>query len=82
MADQLTHDGLSDERIKEILKKSKRVAVVGMSRDPSKPFHYVPKFLIRQGYKVIPVNLFADETHGLKVYEHLCKGAYQRRRRL
>ncbi len=63
-------DGLSDEEIKRIL-GYKNVAVVGMSRDPTKPAHYVPKFLIKQGYKIIPVNPFADEILGLKVYKSL-----------
>ena len=64
-------DGLSDEEIKRILTEYKRVAVVGMSRDPSKPAHYVPKFLKRHGYEIIPVNPVADEILGLKVYKSL-----------
>ncbi|MCS7126740.1 MAG: CoA-binding protein [Aigarchaeota archaeon] len=64
-------DGLSDEEIKEILEKFKVVAVVGMSKDPMKPGHYVPKFLLRQGYKIIPVNPTIDEVLGLKSYPNL-----------
>ncbi|MDJ0270222.1 MAG: CoA-binding protein [Aigarchaeota archaeon] len=64
-------DGLSDEEIKRILTEYKRIAVVGMSRDPSKPAHYVPKFLQRHGYELIPVNPTADEILGLKVYKSL-----------
>lgn len=58
---EIEKDGLSDEQIKEILTKYKTVAVVGMSRDPLKPSHYVPKFLIRHGFKVIPVNPMTNE---------------------
>ncbi len=54
-------DGLSDEEIKSIFSKYKVIAVVGMSRDKEKPGHYVPKFLIKYGYKIIPVNPNADE---------------------
>lgn len=54
-------DGLSDEEIRSILSKYRVIAVVGMSRDPTKPGHYVPKFLMRHGYKIIPVNPNADE---------------------
>ncbi len=64
-------DGLTDEEIKRILTEYKRIAVVGMSRDPSKPAHYVPKFLQRHGYELIPVNPTADEILGLKVYKSL-----------
>ncbi len=63
-------DGLTDEEIKRIL-SLRRVAVVGMSRDPAKPAHYVPKYLLEKGYEVIPVNPTADEILGLKVYKSL-----------
>ncbi|HID04308.1 MAG TPA: CoA-binding protein [Candidatus Caldiarchaeum subterraneum] len=64
-------DGLPDGEIKRILSEYKRVAVVGMSRDPSKPAHYVPKFLKMHGYEIIPVNPVADEILGLKAYKSL-----------
>lgn len=64
-------DGLSDEEIKEILTKYRRVAVVGASREPVKPANYVPKFLMRHGYEIFPVNPFAEEILGLKVYKSL-----------
>ena len=35
---------------------AKRIAVVGMTDDPSRPSHYVPAYLIAQGKEVIPVN--------------------------
>lgn len=62
-------DGLTDEDIKRILLNSKRIAVVGMSRNPSKPAHYVPMYLRDKGYDIIPVNPFADEIGGMKVYK-------------
>ena len=46
MAEEIEPDGLSDEEIGRILKEYKRIAVVGFSRYPRKPAHYVPKFLI------------------------------------
>ncbi|MEN2975108.1 MAG: CoA-binding protein [Candidatus Caldarchaeales archaeon] len=64
-------DGLSDEEIIKILEEFKVVAVVGMSKDPLKPGHYVPKFLMKQGYKIIPVNPTVDEILGLKSYPSL-----------
>ncbi len=63
-------DGLTDEEIREVL-SLKRIAVVGMSRDPAKPANYVPKYLMERGYEVIPVNPTADEILGLKVYKSL-----------
>lgn len=60
----------SDEEIKEIL-KLKRVAVVGISRDPNKPAYQVPKYLLEKGYDIIPVNPFADEILGMKCYKNI-----------
>ncbi|MCL7402058.1 MAG: CoA-binding protein [Thaumarchaeota archaeon] len=67
----IPYDGLSDDEIKKILEEYKIIAVVGMSKDPLKPGHYVPKFLIKHGYKVIPVNPTVDEVLGLKSYPSL-----------
>lgn len=72
---EIEEDGLSDEQIKEILTKYKVVAAVGMSRDMSKPSHYVPRFLMRHGFKVIPVNPMTSEikvgNQTLKSYSSL-----------
>ncbi|MEM2095543.1 MAG: CoA-binding protein [Candidatus Caldarchaeum sp.] len=64
-------DGLTDQQVREILTKYKRIAVVGASRDPTKPSNYVPRFLMRHGYEIIPVNPYADEVLGLKPYKTL-----------
>ena len=42
--------------IKEILKKNKTIAMIGVSKDPSKPSTIVMKYMQKYGYKVIPVN--------------------------
>lgn len=47
------------------------IAVVGASRDPSKPAHSVPLQIIRYGWRVIPVNPFVDEIFGVKAYPTL-----------
>lgn len=39
-----------------VLEESKVVAVIGFHRDPGKPAHYVPEYLDRQGYTIVPVN--------------------------
>lgn len=64
-------DGLDDEVIRKILREYRVVAVVGMSRDPMKPGHYVPKFLMKHGYKIIPVNPTIQDVLGLKSYQSL-----------
>jgi predicted CoA-binding protein len=53
--------------IREIL-RMKNVAVVGMSNTDRKPANFVPKYLIENGYNVIPVNPTTKEVLGRKSY--------------
>lgn len=46
----------STQDIVNVLRTSKVVAVLGFHRDDTKPAHYVPEYLHRQGYTIIPVN--------------------------
>ncbi|MBX0284716.1 CoA-binding protein [Haloarcula salinisoli] len=48
-----------------------RVAVVGCSTTPGKDAHEIPKYLIEQGYDVVPVNPFADEIFDRECYDSL-----------
>ncbi len=57
--------------LKEILSKYNRIAVVGLSRDETKYSYLVSKFMQDEGYKIIPVNPFADEILGEKSYKSL-----------
>ena len=42
--------------IKEILSKYKTIAMIGVSKDSTKPSTIVMKYMQKYGYKVIPVN--------------------------
>ena len=64
----MDHDGLTDGQIREIL-SLRRVAVVGMSRNPAKDAHRVPRYLMENGYEITPVNPAASEILGLRCYE-------------
>ncbi|WP_323771350.1 CoA-binding protein [Antarctobacter sp.] len=46
----------SDDKLKEILNRTKVVAVVGVSMNPVRPSYYVARYLSLKGYTVIPVN--------------------------
>ena len=46
----------------------KNIAVVGVSKNEEKPSHEVPKYLIKHGYNVIPVNPTITEVLGKKAY--------------
>ncbi len=60
-------DHHSDDEIRKFY-TLKNIAVVGMSKNEGKAAHYVPKYLIDQGYNVIPVNPTAPEIQGRKSY--------------
>jgi predicted CoA-binding protein len=59
---------VKDAQIEKILREAKTIAVVGLSPDPSKASHGVGRYLISQGYEVIPVNPNAPEVLGLESY--------------
>jgi predicted CoA-binding protein len=56
---------------REILEKATTIAVVGASRDPGKAGGSVPAGLQRRGFRIIPINPFADELFGERVYRSL-----------
>jgi len=62
---------LSQNEIKEILTKYKTVAVVGLSREPDKDSYRVSAYLKKHGFRIVPVNPFADEVLGEKSYKSL-----------
>ena len=57
--------------VREILTRYKTVAVVGLSRDPSKDSYRVAEYLKRHGFHIVPINPFADEVLGEKSYKSL-----------
>ncbi len=60
----------SDEELGEILALD-AVAVVGCSTTPGKDAHDVPRYLLDNGYDVVPVNPFAEEALGRTAYDSL-----------
>ena len=63
-------DSHTDDEIRKIY-SLKNIAVVGMSKNPDKAAHYVPKYLHDKGYNIIPVNPTATEILGKKCYPSL-----------
>ncbi len=63
----------TDEEIKKVLDESKNVAVIGISKDPSRPSYFVSEVLKRCGYKLFFVNpkYAGEEILGEKVYKSL-----------
>ncbi|MDP5361104.1 MAG: CoA-binding protein [Paracoccaceae bacterium] len=46
----------TDAHLREILARTKTIAVVGISANPVRPSYYVARYLGLKGYRVIPVN--------------------------
>jgi len=63
-------DSLSDEEIRKIF-SLKNVAVIGMSKNPEKAAHYVPKYLASNGYNIMPVNPTTSEILEKKCYSSI-----------
>jgi predicted CoA-binding protein len=52
--------------IRTILEESKRIAIVGLSDNPSRTSYQIAEALINAGYEIIPVNPTIDEVFGIK----------------
>jgi hypothetical protein len=59
------------DELRTIYEETKTIAVVGASGDPTKAAHTIPRYLQREGFRIIPVNPKGGEILGEKVYEGL-----------
>jgi predicted CoA-binding protein len=50
----------------EILRRFRRVAVVGISARPERPSHRVARYLMSVGYTILPVNPRLEEVLGVR----------------
>ncbi|MDB4857254.1 CoA-binding protein [Nitrosopumilus sp.] len=66
----MNQDSFSDHQITDIL-SLRTVAVIGMSKHSSKAAHYVPKYLIDNGYDVTPVNPNAEKILNISCYDYV-----------
>lgn len=62
---------MSQNGLKEILTKYKTVAVVGLSRDPSKDSYRVAEYLKKNGFNIVPINPFVEKILVEKSYRSL-----------
>ncbi len=61
----------SREEMGKMLKKSKRIAVVGLSDNPERTSYMVSKAMQDSGYEIIPVNPAVSEVLGVKAVNAL-----------
>ena len=62
---------LTDDEELDRLLDADTVAVIGCSTTPGKAAHDVPAYLQRHGYRIVPVNPFADEVLGEPAFDAL-----------
>ncbi len=55
----------------EILTPPKKIAVVGLSNDPTRPSYQVAEYLKENGFEIIPVNPMVKEVFGLTAFTSL-----------
>ena len=62
-----------NDEIRELLTKSKTIAVVGLSSDPLRPSFGVSQYMQHKGYRIIPVNPNEQMVVGEKSYVSLAE---------
>jgi len=69
----MDHDNYDRNLIRDVLKTTKNIAMVGASPNPARPSYGVMRFLLGKGYHVIPINPghAGREIQGQKVYATL-----------
>jgi predicted CoA-binding protein len=68
---RMSFENPSREEIGAILKKAKRIAVVGLSNKPDRTSYQVSAVMQKAGYEIIPVNPSIDEVLGVKAVASL-----------
>jgi len=71
LRDEMQEDGLSNQKIRDILQKTKTIAMVGLSGNWYRPSYFAAKYLLEKGFEVIPINPNYDEILGEKSYPSL-----------
>jgi uncharacterized protein len=51
--------------------KPRTIAVIGLADDPDKPSNYVPAYMQKQGYRILPINPTVETVLGEKAYASL-----------
>jgi len=62
---------MKEEEIKDTLRSSKTVVIVGISPKPDRPSYIVASYLQSKGYRILPVRPDGEEILGEKVHRSL-----------
>lgn len=67
----MTYQQPNQNEIKDILDRTTRIAVVGISDKPDRASYQVSAYMQQAGYEIIPINPRIDSVLGVKAYESL-----------
>ncbi len=56
---------LSDDAVRDTLRRARRVAIVGLSDRPDRPSYRVAAYLLAVGYEIVPVNPMVASVLGV-----------------
>jgi predicted CoA-binding protein len=62
---------LADDEIADLLRTSRRIAVIGASSNSARPSFGVFRYLVHQGYECVPVNPNEREVFGIPAFRSL-----------
>ena len=66
-----SHSNPDDGALRELLRRIRRIAVVGLSPKPLRDSHRVARYLQQQGYEVLPVYPREERILGQPVYRRV-----------
>jgi predicted CoA-binding protein len=67
----MTYQHPTAQKVKEILEKPKRIAVIGISDRTDRASYQVSAYMQQQGYEILPINPRLDTVLGIKAYKSL-----------
>lgn len=74
---EITKNSLISDDINEILRQTKKIAIVVLSPKEARDSNRVAKYLVKQGYEIVPVNPGQREILGRKCYRTLKEIPFQ-----
>lgn len=57
--------------MKEIINSTKTIAIIGLSSSPNRTSYRIAKYLLAEGFTIIPVNPNEETVFGLKSYSQI-----------
>ncbi len=62
---------VNNNEIKDILKKHKKITIIGLSANNTRPSYKVTQYMLSKGYDIVGVNPGQNDILGIKVYPSL-----------